>query len=399
MNRDSRKTAEKSSQVGASATPGAAVTALVVALWSCGDSTGHGEVPPFASLSPDPIWAVGSADGPDAEVFWRISGARRLADGSVVAGVEGFHEIRKFGPDGTLRWTAGRRGVGPGEFERLQLLRGCSGDKVVAYDRSAFRVTEFDQDGERLATWQVPSGAGAPFEVTCAPDGRIVYFPWGEFPSEPGIVRWQVPILWSSRGTRGPELIRDEVPGLERVLDPGGGGYWERPWSRRLVFGATNEGVWIGTSDDYMLEFVGWDGVGLKTLAWSGRDRTVTQADIDQLRDEFTEDDDEEEKARFLRESWADYESVLPTTVPAYSRLLVLDDGTVWVGQWDGYVWLPRLPGHPGKRWDVFGPAGERVRQVIIPTNMRLLDAGENWVLVVVRDSLGVQTLAVYEFS
>ena len=125
----------------------------------------------------------------------------------------------------------------------------------------------------------------------------------------------------------------------------------------------------------------------------------MTQADIDQLRDEFTEDDDEEEKARFLRESWADYESVLPTTVPAYSRLLVLDDGTVWVGQWDGYVWLPRLPGHPGKRWDVFGPAGERVRQVIIPTNMRLLDAGENWVLVVVRDSLGVQTLAVYEFS
>ena len=30
---------------------------------------------------------------------------------------------------------------------------------------------------------------------------------------------------------------------------------------------------------------------------------------------------------------------------------------------------------------------------------MRLLDAGDDWVLVVVRNSLGVETLAVYEVS
>ncbi len=268
---------------------------------------------------------------------------------------------------------------------------------VVAYDRSAFRITEFTQDGERLLTWQLPSGEGAPYDVTCAPDGRIVYFPWGQFPSAAGIVRWQVPVLWSNG--RGAAVIRDEVPGPERVLDLDGGGYWERPWSRRLVLGATNEGVWIGTSDEYMLEFVGWDGAVLDTLAWSGEDRIATQADVEQLQNELTEGRDEEEKARFLRESWPDYENVLPFTVPAYSHLIVLEDGTLWIGHWNGMTWLPRLPGHPGKRWDVFDPTGERVHQVTIPTNMRLLDAGEDWVLVVVQDSLGVQTLAVYEFS
>ena len=193
------------------------------------------------------------------------------------------------------------------------------------------------------------------------------------------------------------ELIRDKVPGPERILDDDG--YRDRPWSRRLVFGGTDRGVWIGTSDDYMLELVGWDGTVLDTLAWSGRDRAVTQADIDQLRDESTEGDDEETKARFLRDSWPDRERVLPATVPAYSHLLVLEDGTLWIGQWDGIMWLPRLPGHPGKRWDIFDPSGNRVRQVTIPSNMRLLDAGDDWVLVVVRDSLGVQTLAVYEVS
>lgn len=375
--------------------------ALFFVPWSCGDANVQpGEdatVPVRASLSADPIWAVGSADGPDAQIFSRISGARRLSDGSVVAGVEGFHEIRKFGPDGAHLWTAGGRGSGPGEFERLQLLRGCSEDRVVAYDRSIFRVTEFGPDGERLAAWHLPSGTTVPYEVTCAPDGRIVYFAAGQSPSQTGIVRWHVPISWISREMQSARLIRDEVPGPERVLDDES--YWDRPWSRRLVFAGTDQGVWLGTSDDYMLELVGWDGTVLDTLAWSGRDRAVTQADIDQLRDELTEGDDEEARARFIRESWPDYERVLPTTLPAYSHLLVLDDGTLWIGQWDGIMWRPRLPEHPGKRWDVFDPSGERVRQVTIPSNMRLVDAGDDWVLVVVRNSLGVQTLAVHEVS
>lgn len=379
-------------------TAGRSAIALLF-IWSCGDPSAHSgentEAPVLASLSDDPVWVVGGADGTEAEIFTRISGARRLSDGSVVVGVEGFLEIRKFGPDATHRWTVGRRGEGPGEFQRLQLLRGCSEERIVVYDRSIFRVTEFSQNGERLVAWQLPSGESVPYEVTCARDGRIIYFVAGQ--SEAGIVRWHVPISWISRGMERAQLIRDEVPGPERILDDGG--YWDRPWSRRLVFGGTDQGVWIGTSDDYTLELVGWDGTVLDTLAWSGRDRAVTPADIDQLRDEFTQGDDEESRARFLREGWPDYERVLPSTVPAYSHLLVLDDGTLWIGQWDGIMWLPRLPGHPGKRWDVFDPSGKRARQVTIPSNMRLLDAGDDWVLVVVRDSLGVQMLAVYEVS
>jgi len=399
MSRDTRRAGPRSGRVTGSPTVGLAAIALMPALWSCGGPAEQLAVPQLATLSPEPIWAVGSADGPEAEVFSRISGGRRLEDGSVVVGVEGFFEVRKFGPDGVVRWAAGRRGAGPGEFARLQLLRNCSDSKVVVYDRSMFRVTEFDQEGERLGTWQLPSGDNVPYEVTCAPDGRIIYFSAGQFPSEPGIVRWHVPIYWVSRDPRSRGLIRDGVPGPERILEVGDGGYWDRPWSRHLVLGGTNQGVWIGTSDDYMLEFVGWDGTVLDTLAWSGADRAVTRAHFDQLRNELTQDDDEEERARFLREEWPSYERVLPSTVPAYSQLLVLDDGTLWVAQWDGVWWLPRLPEHPGKRWDVFDPAGERVRQVTIPTNMRLLDAGEHWVLVVVRDALGVQTLAVYGFS
>ena len=376
---------------------GAGVVAACLAL-SCGEegTTTAGGAPRSFAPSEDPVWIVGTVDGPDAEMFFRISGGKRLDDGSVVVGVEGTLEIRKFGADGTHLWTAGRRGAGPGEFARLALLRACSSDRIFVYDREFARVTEFSPQGERLATWQVAHQGLPPYErVTCTPDGRIIYFPPPSIPTEPGIVRWQVPVVWTRQGAPA-NVLRENVPGPEKIL---GDGYWDRPWTKRLVLGGTREGVWIGTSDEYVLELVAWDGSVIRTLEWSGDDLLATQADIDQLRDEFLQyENDEEARNRFLRESWPDYEEVLPSRVPAYSRLLVLDDGSLWVGRWEGLEWgIGRLPGHPGRRWDVFDPSGERIRLVTIPNNMSLLDAGEDWVLVVVRDELDVQRLAVYE--
>lgn len=380
---------------------GIGIAAAAIALLTPGcerDASETEEGPERAYLAEAPIWSVGTADGPDAEIFFRVSGGKRLDDGSVVVGVQGAFEIRKFGADGTHLWTAGRRGVGPGEFVALKLLRRCSGDRVAVYDRETARVTEFSQEGERLSTWPVRSPGPPPYQVACAPDGRIIHFTAGQFPTEPGIVRWRVPVSWADKGS-GPHLIRDNVPGPEKILSDDS--YWDRPWSKELVFDGTNDGVWIGTSDDYLLEFVGWDGSGLRTIEWSGEDLTATQDQVDQLREELLQSrEDEEARNRFLRESWPDYEEVLPSRVPAYSRLMVLDDGSLWVARWEGLTWpLPRLPGHPGSRWDVFDPSGELVRQVIIPNNMSLLDAGADWVLVVVRDDLNVQRLAVYEMG
>ena len=378
--------------------PGAGVVAACLAL-SCGEegTTNADGTPRNFAPSEDPVWIVGTVDGPDAEMFFRISGGKRLDDGSVVVGVEGTWEIRKFGADGTHLWTAGKRGAGPGEFARLTLLPACSNDRILVYDRDLVRITELSQQGERLSTWQVAHLGSPPHErVTCAPDGRIIYFPWGSFPAEPGILRWQVPVVWTGKGAPA-NVLRENVPGPERILDDDG--YWDRPWSKRLVLGGSREGVWIGTSDDYILELVAWDGSVIRTLEWAGDDLTATQEDIDQLRDEFLQDEEDEEAAnRFLRESWPGYEEVLPSRLPAYSRLMVLDDGSLWVGRWEGLEWgMGRLPGHPGRRWDVFDPSGDWIRQVTIPNNMSLLDAGEDWALVVVRDELNVQRLAVYE--
>ena len=309
-------------------------------------------VPERAYLSKEPIWSVGTTDGPDAEVFYRISGGKRLDDGSIVVSGQGAFEVRKFGADGTHLWTAGRRGEGPGEFSAVRLLRRCSGDRIVVYDRQTARETEFSQQGERLSMWPIESQEMLPTQVACAPDGRIIYHGPRQSAVRPGIHRWRGPVFWAAEDS-GQHLIREDVPGLEKVL---GDGYWDRPWSKRLVLDGTSDGVWIGTGDDHLLELFGWDGTSLRTLEWPGEDLTATQDHVDQLREEFLQlEDGEEARNSFLRETWPDYEEVLPSRVPAYSRLMVLDDGSLWVGRWEGQEWgIPRLPGHPGRRWDVF---------------------------------------------
>ncbi len=355
------------------------------------------------ALSKEPIWTVGSrateavVGGSGATMFERISGGERLGDGSVVVTDAGAREVWKFGADGTHLWTVGRRGEGPGDFEELALLRNCSEGKIVTYDRRLHRVTEFGQGGELLGTWAVPFEETPPYpdqEVTCAPDGRIVYYTAGKFPSRPGMVRWEVPVWWASEGI-GPHLLQELVPGPEKIL---GDGYWDRPWSKVLVLGGTGEGVWIGTSDDHLMELIGWDGTVVRTLRWSGDDLIATQDDADQLLEEFTDGDDEVEKERFVRESWPTYEEVLPTRVPAYARLIVSVDGSLWVGSWNGVTWWPRLPGHHGRRWDVFDVSGTWSSHITVPANMSVLDVGEDWVLVVVRDDHNVEILAIYEF-
>ncbi len=355
-------------------------------------------------LSEEPIWSVGiqgtePGGGSSAMMFERISGGERLEDGSVVVADEGAAEVRKFAADGAHLWTVGGRGEGPGDFEGLALLRNCSEGKITVYDRHLFRVTEFGQGGELLGTWAVPFEEAPPYsdqEVTCAPDGRIAYHTAGEFPSEPGMVRWQVQVRWTS-GASESHVLREHVPGPEKILD--GSSYWDRPWSKVLVLGATGEGVWMGTSDDHAMELIGWDGNVVRTLQWSGDDLVATQEDAVQFLEELTDGDDEAEKERFARESWPDYEEVLPARVPAYSRLIVSADGSLWVGSWNGVTWWPRLPRHPGRSWNIFDRSGTRTGQVTVPANMSVLDAGPDWVLVVVRDHLNVQSLAVYKLS
>ena len=206
---------------------------------------------------------------PSYELF-QIKGAVRLSDGSVVAMVAGSLEARKFGPDGTHQWTAGRGGEGPLEFRLPALLPTCSNDdRIVIHDGVARRITLLDpKDGSLQEDYRLDTEDRTPYsQIQCSPSGRMVFTTFGtnrsDRPSEGGSYRWRMG-LYSIDGEDSPlRRIRDGFFGAERwVLLSKGRFSGERPqiWGRDAFFAVTNDGVWLGTSDEHHIEFLDWTG-------------------------------------------------------------------------------------------------------------------------------------------
>lgn len=400
---------------------GIAVLVLALALGGC--DSGDPPVPaddagsdtrqiPSASfrLSDEPEVAIGVADGrPEHELF-EVAGAARLADGSIVIYESGAFRLQKFGPDGEHLWSRGQAGEGPGDFGMFaQLLVPCTSDRtVLVYEPYARRMTVFDGDGALLRTYPFAFQESSPYDITCAPGGRLVFSGWGrERPSEPGPYRTTADVGFAD--SIQVTILREDVAGEDRLATANAEGILTGSapgiWSRRLMFAATDDGIWLGTGDDYAIELLDWTGATTRTVRWEGPDRTVTQAHIDAyreaVRDSFASGldfwartypdraDTRDWQRRFESRMERD-QAALPPVFPAYAEVLLGDDGGLWIRQFT----------RPGERseWFVLNGDGERTRTLTVPPEMILLDIGADWALVTYRDALDVERVALHSF-
>ena len=115
-------------------------------------------------------------------------------------------------------------------------------------------------------------------------------------------------------------ILREGIMAEDRVTTATSEGVvtGSRPgiWSRRLMFAPTDAGTWLGTGDDYEIEFVDWTGTTTGHIGWEGPDPAVTQEHLDahreRLRDSYTGDRFD---ARWERER-----EILPASFPAYGK-------------------------------------------------------------------------------
>lgn len=349
-------------------------------------------------LADEPTLVIGGQDGPDEYILHNIQGAASLGDGSVAVGVGGAHEVRKYDSQGVHLWSQGRSGEGPGEYQGVMLLRGCtSNEAIVAYDIYNRRVTKIDGQGNLIADFPLQFQGARPHVLECSSSGRFVFSAWGTRQADkPGPHRWEVPVAFTDSAESDIVVLRDNVPGQERVQ------YFEedqraingpRVWGRRLVLDATDAGAWLGSGDHYEIEFLGWDGATVRRLRWEGPDLNVTREDIDRrreiLRTQYRNRDAPNWRAAFQRR-WDSERELLPSVFPAYSRVLVPKGGGVWVESF-------RRPGEAGREWLLFDDDDAWKGTLSMPVRMFLLDAGADWVLVRETDDLGVQQIARYE--
>ena len=122
------------------------LSALVVAaaLSGCesGERTGIADdVQPGPSamfrLADEPTVTIGVTGGQEEQELFEVSGAARLADGSIVVYESGAFRLQRFGPDGEHLWSRGQAGDGPGDFANFaELLVPCASEQsIMVYDR------------------------------------------------------------------------------------------------------------------------------------------------------------------------------------------------------------------------------------------------------------------------
>ena len=169
------------------------------------------------------------------------------------------------------------------------------------------------------------------------------------------------------------------------------------------MFAATGSGVWLGRGDDHEIEFVDWSGRTTRRIRWEGPDLAVAEAHVNAYRDDLHDlyssgsaweqrlpaplRSDREWQELFAAR-WERDREALPSTFPAYGRLLLGDDGVLWVRDY------PR-PGETAG-WRAFDDGGGWIRSLVLPPGAELLDIGADWALVLTKDEQDIERVAVH---
>lgn len=294
--------------------------------------------------------------------------------------------------------ATGRRGDGPGEFQRLRRVDDCGGDTIYASATGPARVSVYSQDLDHIRTFRVED-AGLR-EIECAGHGTFVGITRNRDPALslgreiPMRVAWRATydiILFEPDGSL--RRVLGTFPGQERFRSPrpDGRGYSDFPlhWGLSAVFESSPQGFVVGTGETARLVRYDADGSVLDTLELGEVRIAVTRAHIDARvhdRVQWAERQGRPDIAG-TRAYWEEYP--YPTHFPAFSDVLVTPAGFVWVQRFPE----PYLE-HPFQ-WKVFAPDGTLAATIDVPRHLELTWVGETHVAGIVTDELGVQTVEV----
>ena len=363
-------------------------------------------------LSPEPRARIGVVSGDSAYLFYDVSGARLLDNGQIVVSNCLPPILRWYDTSGVYLTGAGREGRGPNEFSigacaRLFEIVALSGGRVETWDHLLRRVRVFDSAGTQVGTHVLATGSLAPgpqlrgrfdhghlmAEIRGHPE------PTGVddrgFPVYPENQSWRDTLVLHTFAEDGDyEGAIGRVPGvsLARVemlteIGPMSGptGIPFAPHGLALAWGSA---IAVGEGSSPEIRVLDRTGRLTTIIRWTAPRVPVTDA----LKEAWIEERlsqgsyDAESNAHFRRTA---RELPYPDTARAYFRFRVGSDGMLWVQQ---FV----LPGASSTTWLAFAPTGSLVATMVLPRGARLLDIGEDYALLRVRDELDVESVMLH---
>lgn len=357
------------------------------------------------TVAENPLLDIGAVGGAPEEQFGDVEGVVRLEGGPIVVADGAARELRFFTAAGEFLGRAGGEGGGPGEFGQLNGVHAYPGDSVAAWDARGQRVAIFGPDrGFGRETGLRDAGGVASTLHGVLSDGSLVVEPAGSLGDlmargEKAAGRDTVAFLRYGRDGRLADTLA-RMPGPETVVLRRG-----ITVSRRSVlFGRDSHAavgddrVYVGESGAFRITVLGPGGRPLGSIRWSGELDPVDEGQLRRAREEARAEQRrtmEELADRLSRPlDGGEEQEELParSTVPAFDRLLVDADGSLWVRE-------HLTPGDAPRTWQVFGPDGRWLGDVTTPAGLEVRQIGPDWLLGVGTDELGTEHVRLHRLD
>jgi len=335
---------------------------------------------PLWSLGQEPQVKVGVVTGDPEYQFQGVVAAIRDEEGRLVVLDRSRRRISVFGPDGGFVGASGREGRGPGEYDRPSALWRLPGDSLAVYDPAVGRVSILNEDAgwvrsvqvQPIGTLVLPSGSfgdGSLLVVNAFPD-----------PGQTGM---------ASSYTVSPKGIESlaEFRHIENQ-EPGPMSSVRRPLIAKVArMSASGDFLFLVRNVDHEIQIQDSEGALRRIIRWHGRDLTATREEQRRYIDNIIENIPEERRTTHR----ASLEALTPNErFPPFERIHADREGRAWVQTF-------RRPSDTGPReWWVVAHTGEIAGRIEIPERAVVLDAAEDYVLLLLFDELGVQSVAQF---
>ena len=341
-----------------------------------------------------PFLDIGSADGSPEYQFHRIEGVVRMRGGGVAVADGGSGEVRFFDDQGQFLSASGGAGDAPGEYRMISAIGVGPGDSLWVFDYGNRRFTVLNEDGVPQRTVSVGGFLSAAGAVGRIPNGSfVVKEGWGR----------------ATGGSRHTGLARDPV--AVAIVSPDGSSFDTLGmFPGREVFISIEDGravmsaplfahntsavirdseVFVGVQEEMEIGLYASDGKLRQIFRIRGVDLDLGAPEIAARRREALARVPEERRPQAADQL---DRLAVPDARPAYGRLLVAVDGSLWAAEQVRYPAIART-------WTVFAADGRLLGEVVMPERFRLHQVGDDWVLGVGLDEVDVEHVLLYRLT
>ncbi|MCJ7629441.1 MAG: hypothetical protein MUO50_13765 [Longimicrobiales bacterium] len=319
-----------------------------------------------------------SGTGP-AHEFYQVRAALRLPGGGFAVANYAWGEVRLFDASGRHLRSVGRKGEGPGEYQRIETLSLMPGDSIAVADYWLRRITILSPEGEVGRVISLHGVADRVRHVLSLGDSGFVGFSYSyaSLPDEPG--NYRMPYQVMRLGLEGAVLDTiAEIGGFEGSQGPAGDA--SVPYGKDGHLAVLGTDLVIGSAEMMAMDWYNGGGKLTRRVRAPGIDFNLPQSEIDAVRSGMLGEDLPPELRQLVEGT------EIPRSRPAYSDLLIDSEGCVWAAEY-------HRRGSPEEPvdWEVFSPEGEWLGSVRTPLRFSVFDIGSDYILGVFRDDLDIE--------